>query len=48
MSPVVSTSSIASFAIDLAKIEINYKVQFTGLAFRAFMLLLASKLGYVS
>ena len=41
MSPVVSTSSIASLAIYLAKVEINYKVQFTGLAFRAFMPLLA-------
>ena len=48
MSPVVSTSSIASLAISLAKVEINYKVQFTGLAFTAFMLLLATKLGYVS
>ena len=48
MSPVVSTSSVASFAIYLAKVEIKYKMQFTGLAFRAFMPLLASKLGYVS
>ena len=37
MSPVVSTFSIVSFAIYLAKVEINYKVQITGLAFRAFM-----------
>ena len=37
MSPVVSTSSIASLAISLAKVEINYKVQFIGLAFKAFV-----------
>ena len=47
MSPVVSTSSTASFAIYLAKVEINYKVQFTGLAFKAFMSLFANKSGYV-
>ena len=37
MSPVVSTSSIVSLAIYLAKVEINYKMQFTGLAFSAFI-----------
>ena len=37
MSPAVSTSSIVSLAIYLAKDEINYKVQFIGLAFKAFM-----------
>ena len=42
MSPDVSSSFVASFAIYLAKAEISHKVQCTGLAFRAFSTLCAS------